>query len=1209
MIAAAPATRFQLVRPLGEGAAGAVYEALDRARGTRVAVKTFRSMTSEAHARLERELRSVRDVHHANLVTLGEIVREGDQTFLTMELVEGTGFLDYIRHRGRAAGEPQFDETRLRESFAQLAEGLTALHEAGLVHRDVKPSNVRVTSEGRAVLLDFGLVLDETTDSAWSVQAAGTPAYMAPEQALSGQVGPEADWYATGVLLFEALTGRVPFEGPPLQILTRKQKEEPPAPSSVAIGIPPDLDALCMALLRFDPKARPKDSHVLRALGSHARSARRNALQTQETPFVGRSAELQSLASAFRDLRDGAPVTLVVEGQSGIGKSALVQRFAQQLGLEEPEALFLSSRCYPGDALSFQGVAGIVESLADFLVGLDTARARVLVPAKPLPLVKMFPTLRRVEAIAELVRQPQPTSTVLVGMRARAFEGLRQLLASIGAQRPVVLAIHDAEWMDTDSRALLTDLLRPPDAPRLLLLLTTRTPVSALSGEVRQVRLGGLPAEDGRVLAAALLAQGEVTDPGAAERCARRAHGDPFVIDMTALHARCALSDGEGPVAVEEVVGRVFAALDAAPRAVLEMIAVAGAPLASQTISDAAALQPNQFARAFSMLRVMHLAQSTRVLGSECPTLHHERVGAAVVARLDGGRRRELHRRLAVALETSEARDLHAFATHWRGAGDHRQMAHYAALAGDEAVDSLAFERAGRCYELALSSSTLREEERRALLVKLGEARANAGLGRAASEAFAAAAEGATSERSLDLRRRAAEELLMVGDIEAGTRKLRDVAKRVGMWMPRSPGTTILALLAFRFVLWLRGMRFKLRDDESIPPEQLIRIWVCAGVARVLGGVDPTLGEYFKTRMLLFALRSGSAFGLSYALFYEGMFLAVRGIRTRQRVGELLAHADRFAQTAREPRLRTLAAFSRGFISVVHGRPDEAIPYLDQAVSLALDSSASDYSATRGIQVLSLSARAQAGDIKGLSSRLHNFLHEAIDRGDLTTSTAVRVAPALTREWLREGDSKRARAGIENAIGAWTQRAYHNYHHWACSGLAEVDLYDGLGRQAFERVSRDFSRARQALKFINEYFHVPARQLRGRSAILAAAQESRPRERARLLAAAARDARWLRGAPPDYAKAWAAVIEAGVSAIRGERERAIAALDEAVTGLGAAQDRLAAACARIRLGAYLGTNDERGRAFLAEGDAFMRDQGIFDPQRTAAAIVPGVDPT
>jgi hypothetical protein len=87
------------------------------------------------------------------------------------------------------------------------------------------------------------------------------------------------------------------------------------------------------------------------------------------------------------------------------------------------------------------------------------------------------------------------------------------------------------------------------------------------------------------------------------------------------------------------------------------------------------------------------------------------------------------------------------------------------------------------------------------------------------------------------------------------------------------------------------------------------------------------------------------------------------------------------------------------------------------------------------------------------------------------------------------------------------------------------------------------------------------------------------------------------------------VIEAGVSAIRGERERAIAALEDAVTGLGAAQDRLAVACARIRLGAYLGANDERGRAFLAEGDAFMRDQGIFDPQRTAAAIVPGVDST
>jgi hypothetical protein len=614
-------------------------------------------------------------------------------------------------------------------------------------------------------------------------------------------------------------------------------------------------------------------------------------------------------------------------------------------------------------------------------------------------------------------------------------------------------------------------------------------------------------------------------------------------------------------------------------------------------------------ARMLSMLRVMHLAHSTGPPGSERVTVRHDRIRIAVLARLDGDRRQELHRSIAIALETSEARDPHPLTVLWRGAGDESQMAHYAALAGDDAVERLAFERAGRCYELSLSSNTFPEEERRALWIKLGEARANAGLGRAASEAFAAAAEGATGHRSLDLRRRAAQELLMAGNIEEGTRGLRDVAKHVRMWTPWSAGSTVVALYMFRFLLWLRGLRFKQRDEESISAEQVTRIWVCSGVARLLAGVDPTMAEYFQTRMLLFALRSGSAFGLSYALLFEGIFLAARGVRTRRRVGQLLARADRLAQESGEPRAKTLAAHARGMVALMHGRPAEAIPHLDQALTLALDSTASDYSATRRLEMMSLWAGALTGDIKGLSSRLPNFLREAIDRGDLTTSTAVRLIPALGRGWLREGDSKSARAGIENAIRAWTHRAYDNYHHWASCALTEVDLYDGLGRQAFERVSKDFSRAERALKFVREYFHVPARHLRARSALLAAAQERRPRERARLLAAAARDARWLRQAPPDYARAWAAVVDAGISALRGEREQAVAALEEAVAGLDATHDRFAAACARMRLGAYLGASDERGRSLSVEGEAFMREQGIVDPHRTAAAIVPGVDPT
>jgi hypothetical protein len=105
---------------------------------------------------------------------------------------------------------------------------------------------------------------------------------------------------------------------------------------------------------------------------------------------------------------------------------------------------------------------------------------------------------------------------------------------------------------------------------------------------------------------------------------------------------------------------------------------------------------------------------------------------------------------------------------------------------------------------------------------------------------------------------------------------------------------------------------------------------------------------------------------------------------------------------------------------------------------------------------------------------------------------------------------------------------------------------------------------------------------------------------------AERDARWLRRAPPDYAHAWGAVADAGIWAVRGDRERAAAALEEAIAGLEAAHDRFAAACARMRLGVLLGSVDDKGRMLIEVGEAFMREQGVVDPRRIAAALVPGI---
>ena len=258
---------YEIQEELGRGGMGIVYRAHHRQRDQVVALKTLQGMDAGALFRFKQEFRTLAGVTHPNLVRLYDLVCDGRCWFFTMEFVPGVDFRTYVRS---AECQGSFHEGRLRESLRQLVEGIAALHEAGKLHRDIKPRNVLVTAEGRVVLLDFGLAAEldqQGRHQSTECHLLGTLAYMSPEQAAGGAVSPASDWYNLGSMLYETLTGRFPFEGSALEVLAAEAARF--CHSSVERGCrhPGGPGSVVHGAAARDPEARPSGAEILGQLG------------------------------------------------------------------------------------------------------------------------------------------------------------------------------------------------------------------------------------------------------------------------------------------------------------------------------------------------------------------------------------------------------------------------------------------------------------------------------------------------------------------------------------------------------------------------------------------------------------------------------------------------------------------------------------------------------------------------------------------------------------------------------------------------------------------------------------------------------------------------------------------------------------------------------------------------------------------------------
>ncbi|MBS2014285.1 MAG: protein kinase [Deltaproteobacteria bacterium] len=1101
--------RYRVVELLGAGANGLVYRAFDPEADAHVALKVLRPDAGPGQARaadLKREFRLVSDLTHRNLVLPYTLDQDGDRVFFTMELVAGEPIVAWLQGR---------DEPTIRDAFAQLAEGLLALHDRGLLHRDIKPSNVLVEAGGRVAILDFGLVghVDRPLD-AGRRYFAGSPGYLAPEIFGGTPASPASDAYAVGVILHEILTGTWPYHADVREsVVLRMLADDAPA---ISAG-PPDLAAICRGLLHVDPERRASLEQLLPASTTRSRPSRRATTAT----VVGREDELARLREAWARMRQGErPLVVHVPGASGMGKSALLHSFGREL---DGAAWVLAGRAYERDTVPFKAVDAAMDQLARRIEALPPAQRAELALTDATGLAALFPALatalgvtteRDVEALDPHVRRRS-------GVRA-----LGDLLTRVADRHGLVLMLDDLQWGDLDSARLLVDLLTAP-SPRMLVLLSYRAQATGPFLElvdrwtVTELVTETLPVEPLSHASALRFAQSIAGDDARALEVARESEGCPFLIEMLASAPR------DTALSFEAALAQRLSTLADPARRMLEAVCLAGRPVERDRVPFAPPRATDARA-AWAALVSERLLRSHAADARGAVEPYHDRIRDAVTRGMADDARRATH--LALGEAFISARDDEGAAVHLAAGGDRARALGYAEAAAQSAIAALAFDRAAQLFALAVECCDADPARRSALTLRRARALADAGRGAEAAPLFLEGARSGAQLEALDLRRQAMEQYLVVGRLDEGRALMRSLLDDLGVRVPRHQALVNAALYAEVARLLLRGA--KLKKERIVTGRDRLVLDTFASIGKGLMSCDASLGSWFFLRAARRALDWGEAQLAARGITYLASILGFSGAPSAvARAERWLDAAEAIARGSDDEHALAFCLVGRGMVSCCTGRWARAIEDFDRAAS-ALDArfGGSDWESNLA-KGTSLFALVQMGDVRELEARAGALTQEARERGDLALEVESNLYLAFTA--LARDNVADARRCIARNLGLWTVRGYHFQHWIALRFEALMLLYAGSYEEALARMEEGLSLARAANLTSMQVVRVEGHDLRGRAAV-GVALRSTGAKRERALACLREDAEQLASEGRSHARAPAEALRAGLALASGD---------------------------------------------------------------------------
>ncbi len=462
----------------GRGEMGVVYRASGGGLGPdEVALKVIRSdraIGREEYMRFKREFRALARLEHPNVVRAYDMGNEDGRLYFAMEAVEGSDLHAWLDDQ--PPGEPR--RVSILRAFLQIFAALDYMHGQGIVHRDLKPGNVLVTDDGVVKLTDFGLARDhaEAHGLTRSGLLVGTVAYMAPEQINAERnLDSRADLYAAGVMLFEALCGRLPFPQESLAALLQAHLTQSP-PDLRRCGAPwapASLAELLRRLLGKTPAERPPTGRaVFRALGEAAEKLGGDAPAVPVGPWQGaamlekpaefafrsvlsgRAGEIERLGTALVRAREGRGGVVLIEGEAGLGKSRLASELSEMARWEGFRTLRGVHR--QESSLSYEGISSVLRGAESLLRRMGEKERRAILGDQGRLLAALAPELLALPGLADL--PPTPDLHAREAQRA-LIRSIAAFLAELARHRPLVVELEDIHWADEETVSLLDENL------------------------------------------------------------------------------------------------------------------------------------------------------------------------------------------------------------------------------------------------------------------------------------------------------------------------------------------------------------------------------------------------------------------------------------------------------------------------------------------------------------------------------------------------------------------------------------------------------------------------------------------------------------------------------------------------------------------------------------------------------------------------------